>query len=145
MNSRPPHKIPLVSPGSNGPPGTGGGNMSGGNYESSDNHLGDILQTSTTIAGLAAALLALFPAFPALANFKLIEIGGGFYIPCSLILLLCGTCAIFSGLGAINSLRKEKNIPLVKGSLFTSLGLLFLSLVFFFFIYLGMDITYIHF
>lgn len=149
---RPPHRVPLVpsinnvSPRSNvsGNNAPSGSNIPGGSQAALENDTGTVLQTSATIAGLAAAVLALLPASPALANLKLIEIGGRLAIPCSFALLLCGTTAIFSSIGAINSLRKEKNISLRFRFFGSSLGFLLISLILFFTIYIGITINYIH-
>ncbi|HEY7414929.1 MAG TPA: hypothetical protein VH593_07040, partial [Ktedonobacteraceae bacterium] len=91
-----------------------------------DSQTGNILAASTTIAGLATAIVAIFPAVPTLAKFTLIQISGRISITCSLALLLCGCCAVLSASDAIHRLKQENNITLLPTRSDCSMSLLML-------------------
>jgi hypothetical protein len=126
MGSQPLSQAPSVSTGAN------------------DSHAGDILAASTTIAGLATTIVVIFPAFPRLASFTLIQVSGRISITCGFALLLCGICAVLSASGAIYRLRQENNIPLLpmRSDRSMSLFMLFASLFCSFVIFSCVDIKY---
>ena len=114
-----------------------------------DSHTGDILVASTAIAGLAVAVLVVFPAVPTLAGFKLVDFtlfeeAGHISITCGFALMLCGFCALLSALGTIGRLMKEEGISLLplRVGRPSSLILLLISLICFLVVFLGVNINY---
>jgi hypothetical protein len=97
---------------------------------------GDILQASTTVAGLAVALVAFLPSgsITKIIIFKIGSLG----LSLSTALLLCGTLAIAASVWTLDKIRREAGLS-VDALLVpkTHLSLLFFSLVIFALIYIG--------
>lgn len=105
---------------------------------------GDVLQTSTTVTSLAVALTALFPTFPSLAKMELFKVGGHWSILLGPILLFCGMSALFSSFWSLDLLRRKAGISSIHSMLTSSpLGLLFLALILFACIYVGVAASYV--
>src|SRR5258708_37671709 len=98
---------------------------------------GDILQASTTVAGLAVALVAFLPP-NSMTNIKVLQIGG-VGLSLGTALLLCGTLAITSSIWTLNKIRSDVNIPfkaLLMFKIHPHLSFLFYSLAIFVIVYM---------
>ena len=103
-------------------------------HERSDE--GDILQASTTVAGLAVALVAFLPP-SSIAKIIVLKVGN-LGLSLSTALLLCGSLAIVASVWTLDKIRREAGLPATALLIpRTHLSLLFFSLIIFVLIYIS--------
>jgi hypothetical protein len=99
---------------------------------------GDILQASTTVAGLAVALVAFLPS-SSMTSIKVLQIGG-LGLSLGTALLLCGTLAITSSIWTLNKIQHDVGLSFRALLMFKThphLSFLFYSLAIFVIVYIG--------
>lgn len=114
------------------------GGVSGGGVSTIDDSVGDVLQASTTVAGLAVAIIALFPA--AVLSKMTVMTLGHWSLPLKGTLLLCGAMALLSGAVALDKLRRRAQLS-VFSMLSSHIGLLYIALLLFLLVYLGVALS----
>jgi hypothetical protein len=105
------------------------------------NSAGDVLQASTTVASLAVALVALLHT-TSLAKLIVLSIGN-FGLPLGYAVLFCGLLALAASISSLSLIIHETGVSL--GFLImhrSNLSWLFMALVLFTLIYVGIATTY---
>jgi hypothetical protein len=102
---------------------------------------GDILQASTTVAGLSVALVAFLPS-NSFAKLIVLKVGS-WELSLTTALLLCGLLALAASIWTLDKIRREAGLSV--GALLvprTHLSLLFFALVVFVLVYIGVVTTF---